>query len=246
MQLFFHAEISKSTASFELSQEESNHLIRVLRQKRGDILYVTNGKGQLFTCGIDEIDKKRTVLSVIEQKDCPPSPFHIHLAIAPVKNQDRMEWMLEKVTEIGVQEVTLLNTDYTEKAFLKMERLEKKIISACKQSLNTWKPRLNAIRDFNDFVRDGTAADVGKFIAYVDKVNREHLFQLAKPSDSYVVLIGPEGDFSQEEIQLSLAHQFQPCSLGSSRLRTETAGLVAVHTLNLIQNLNRKIAPWGS
>ena len=199
---------------------------------------MTNGKGQLFTCRIEEIAKKKAVLSVLGHKAYPPAPFYIHLAIAPVKNQDRMEWMLEKVTEVGVQEVTLLNTEYTEKTFLKMDRLEKKIISACKQSLNTWKPKLNEIRNFEDFVQDETTADVGKFIAYLDKENQKHLFQLAKPSGSYVMLIGPEGDFSPEEIRLSLSHQFQPCSLGETRLRTETAGLAAVHTLNLIQNLN--------
>lgn len=237
MQLFFQEDISASTDKFELGPEESNHLLRVLRRATGDMLYVTNGKGLLFTCRINEINNKKAVLAVTEQKEQAQAPFHLHLAIAPVKNQDRMEWMLEKITEIGIQEITLLNTRHTEKTFLKMDRLEKKIISACKQSLHIWKPRLNAIRDFDDFVRDNEFAGLEKYIAYLDKGNQKHLFQLAKPSGSYVVLIGPEGDFSPQEIQLSLTAEFKPCSLGTSRLRTETAGLVAVHTLNLIQHL---------
>lgn len=238
MQLFFQEDISASTNKFELSPEESNHLLRVLRRAKGDMVYVTNGKGLLLTCRIDETNNKTAVLSVMEHKTYARAPFHIHLAIAPVKNQDRMEWMLEKISEIGIQEITLLNTHYTEKTFLKMNRLEKKIVSACKQSLNTWKPRLNVIREFDDFVRDNEYDGLEKFIAYLDKGEQKHLFQLAKPSGSYLVLIGPEGDFSTQEIQLSLTQKFKPCSLGASRLRTETAGLVAVHTLNLIQTLH--------
>ncbi|WP_215223699.1 16S rRNA (uracil(1498)-N(3))-methyltransferase [Echinicola shivajiensis] len=231
MQLFFHKDIQDSTII--LSPEESKHLAKVLRKSVGDEVHLTDGLGNLYTCKITEINQKKTILSIIEKESTPADPFHIHLAIAPTKNTDRIEWMLEKITEIGFHELSLLKTDHSERSFLKTERLEKKMISACKQSLKTRVPIINPLRTFSDLIQSTQESDTQKFIAYVDENNQNLLFDLAEKKKSYLVLIGPEGDFSEEEIKLAFDNGFKACSLGHSRLRTETAGLAAVHTLSL-------------
>jgi len=232
MQLFFQENIPQG--GFELASEESKHLVKVLRKSLGDTVFFTDGRGVLYTCQIVDINPKKTKLKVLHQEDLPRDDHYIHLAIAPTKNQERMEWMVEKITEIGFHEITFLNTLNTEKNFLKIERLEKKIISACKQSLKTWKPKLNGVQDYSAFVTSPGFENFEKFIGYVDEENQDYLNNQANKGSSYLVLIGPEGDFSAQEIQQALDAGFRPCSLGKSRLRTETAGLVAVNTLNLI------------
>ncbi len=233
MQLFFQEDMSQER--FGLGPEESKHLTKVLRKSVGDIAYFTNGRGELFTCSIEETNPKRTQLRVLDKQSIPKDDYYIHLAIAPTKNQDRMEWMVEKITEIGCHEITFLKTAHSEKAYLKLDRLEKKIIAACKQSLKSWKPVLNGQVDYTEFIRSSGIRDYQRFIAYVDGENTALSAQAQKAS-SCLVLIGPEGDFSADEIQQAFANGFLPCSLGKSRLRTETAGMVAVHTLNLINN----------
>lgn len=233
MQLFFQEDMSYER--FGLNPEESKHLTKVLRKSVGDIVYFTNGMGEFFTCQIEEISPRKTQLRVLGKQSVPKDDYYIHLAIAPTKNQDRLEWMVEKVTEIGCHEITFLNTEHTEKAYLKLDRLEKKIISACKQSLKTWKPKLNAPVEYSIFLTSLQIQECQKFIAYVDQDNSGLVHQ-AKKASSYIVLIGPEGDFSSNEIQQAYSNGFLSCSLGKSRLRTETAGMVAVHTLNLINS----------
>ncbi len=236
MQLFFDENISAE--SFELPAEESRHLVKALRKNVGDLVHFTNGKGTLFTCRIEALQMQRTKLKVVDSTFIPGDRYPIHLAIAPTKNQDRIEWMVEKITEIGFHEITFLTTENTEKNYMKLDRLEKKVIAACKQSIRAWKPRINGIRQFGEFIADPTFQAVQKFIGYVDEINQVHLKDLAQKDQASLILIGPEGDFSPEEIRLAIAQGFQPCSLGPNRLRTETAGLVAVHTLSLI-NLNQ-------
>jgi len=233
MQLFFQENLPQE--KFSLDPEESKHLTKVLRKSMGDIVYFTNGKGKLFTCRIEEIHPKKTQLEVLETQSVPEDDYFIHLAIAPTKNQDRIEWLVEKITEIGCHEITFLATAHTEKSYLKLDRLEKKIITACKQSLKSWKPQLNGQVDYLTFISSPSIQDCQKFIAHVGGESTE-LYAQAEKSFAYLVLIGPEGDFSQEEIQQATAHGFLSCSLGKSRLRTETAGMVAVHTLNIINN----------
>ncbi|WP_186756707.1 16S rRNA (uracil(1498)-N(3))-methyltransferase [Echinicola salinicaeni] len=231
MQLFFQKDIQDGPII--LAPEESKHLAKVLRKSVGDEVHLTDGLGNLFTCKITAISPKKTSLSIIEKEETPADHFHIHLAIAPTKNNDRIEWMLEKITEIGFHELSLLKTDHSERSFLKPERLEKKMISACKQSLKTRLPIINPLRTYAEFIKSTQGLDNQKFIAYVDKKNQDHLFNLAESKQSYLVLIGPEGDFSEEEIKMAFDNGFQACSLGHSRLRTETAGLAAVHSLSL-------------
>ncbi|MEX2514487.1 MAG: 16S rRNA (uracil(1498)-N(3))-methyltransferase [Cyclobacteriaceae bacterium] len=232
MQLFFHDKIRGTT--FELDQKESGHIAKVLRKNIGDMIYFTNGKGSLFTCMLEDNNPLKCRLKVIEQSFTPPEKFHIHLAIAPTKNTDRMEWMLEKLTEMGIDEITFLKTTRIERNRINLDRMEKKLVAACKQSFKTWLPHLNDMVDFNDLIIDKTFQTHQRFIAYIDKDNTGHLINLAQPSQSYLVLIGPEGDFSPGEIEAARKNGFQSCSLGKHRLRTETAGLVAVHTLNLL------------
>jgi len=232
MQLFFQESITSPTTY--LTEEESKHLVRVLRKKKGDQILVTDGKGMLYTCVLDQADPKKASLTVLSSKEADLDPFYIHLSIAPTKSPDRMEWMVEKITEIGFHELTLLDTMHGERSFLKIDRLQKKIISACKQSIKWRTPKVNSSIKFNAFMKLDSFPDYQKFIAYVDENHSNHLLDLATASGKYLILIGPEGDFDPKEIQLALENGYQAISLGKSRLRTETAGLAAVQMLQIL------------
>lgn len=234
MQLFFQENITPP--SITLDPEESKHLTRVLRKKQGDSVSLTNGKGEVFECVIQEANQKKTILQVVSSSQVPEDDFHIHLAIAPTKSPDRMEWMVEKITEIGFHEITLLESMNSERSFLKTERLNKKIISACKQSLKYRIPSLHPTEKLASILDSDEYVDYQKFIAYVDEHHDHHLLDLALPKGKYLILIGPEGDFDPKEIEKALKNGFQAVSLGKSRLRTETAGLAAVQ---MLQVLNR-------
>ncbi|MCH7397172.1 16S rRNA (uracil(1498)-N(3))-methyltransferase [Belliella sp. DSM 107340] len=235
MQLFFHEHTNED--HFDLDAEESKHLIKVLRKTQGDRVHFTNGKGSLLHCVITEANPKKAKLRIEEREFTPEDDYYIHLAISPTKNSDRMEWMVEKLTEIGVHEITFMESEFSERSHLKLDRLEKKIISACKQSLKTRIPKLNPVRPMTELVQDKNFDTYQRFIAYVDKENDRHLFDKTKVDNAYLVLIGPEGDFSKQELQLAFDNHFLPCSLGKSRLRSETAAVAAIHTLQLKNNL---------
>lgn len=234
MQLFFQEHITPPHIT--LDPNESKHLCRVLRKKPGDPVHVTNGEGILYECVVLEADPKKTTLKILHSEDVQADDFHIHLAIAPTKSPDRMEWMVEKITEIGFHELTLLEAINSERSYLKTDRLEKKIISACKQSLKYRIPALHPVTELNQVLESTAYANYQKFIAYVDDQHDHHLFDVAKPNGKYLILIGPEGDFDPVEIRKALDLGFKPVSLGSGRLRTETAGLAAVQ---MLQTLNR-------
>ena len=234
MQLFFQENITPPLITLE--PDESKHLCRVLRKKQGDQVHVTDGNGKLFECLILEANPKKTSLKVLNTVEVAEESFHIHLAIAPTKSPDRMEWMVEKITEIGFHELTLLESMNSERSYLKTDRLEKKIISACKQSLKYRIPTLHTISKLDEILDSGEFEGYQKFIAYVDENHDHHLFDSAERDGKYLVLIGPEGDFDPLEINKALASGFKPVSLGKARLRTETAGLAAVQ---MLQTLNR-------
>jgi 16S rRNA (uracil1498-N3)-methyltransferase len=234
MQLFFQDSITSPTTF--LNEEESKHLVRVLRKKQGDQIHLTDGKGSLYTCIVANADPKKASLTILSTQLVAEDPFHLHLAIAPTKSPDRMEWMVEKITEIGFHELTLLDTMHGERSFLKIDRLNKKMISACKQSIKWRTPSLNGTTKLSELIKSPEFADYQKFIAYVDENHTHHLLDLAKAGGKYLILIGPEGDFDSKEIQLAFAQGFKAVSLGKSRLRTETAGLAAVQ---MLQVLNR-------
>mgnify|MGYP005754230951 CR=1 FL=1 len=232
MQLFFQENITEPIT--HLNEEESKHLIKVLRKQQGDLLNLTDGKGNLFEGMVLDAHPKKASIQITGKTAAEKDDFHIHLAIAPTKSPDRMEWMVEKITEIGFHELTLLECKNSERTHLKTDRLEKKIIAACKQSLKLRIPKLHPTIKFSSFLSSSDLEGYHKFIAYVDENHSNHLLDLAKPGEKYLILIGPEGDFDPTEIKEAINMGFQPVSLGKSRLRTETAGLAAVQMLQIL------------
>ncbi len=234
MQLFYNSNITSSDQQFTFDKVESRHIVKVLRKKEGDFLNITNGNGFLFTAKIDIASEKKctvTITKVIEKNN--PRPYKLHIGIAPTKNNDRFEWFLEKATEIGIDEITPLICERSERKVLKLDRMQKIIESASKQSLKYHFPVLHEPISFKDFVNK--TRHTNSFIAHCENNEKEALHtQLIKASDT-TILIGPEGDFSLSEIQIALKKGYLPVHLGESRLRTETAGIVAVHTV-AIQN----------
>ena len=239
MQLFYCKDIILN-AFCTLDAEESRHAVRVLRLREGDELNVTDGRGNLYRCRIVTADDRACVIEAAEQEfSTLHSPFSIHLAVAPTKNPSRMEWLVEKAVEIGVGEITLLQCDHSERSFLKTDRLEKVAISAMKQSLHTLLPEIHPAVNLKDWLNSQFSIlnSQLKFIAHCEADKpRTPLATALQPGHDVVVLIGPEGDFSEGEIALALDCGFQPVSLGPSRLRTETAALYAVTAFNLIND----------
>lgn len=231
MHIFYTPELSGNT--YTLNETESKHCIRVLRLDKGDEITLVDGRGGFFTAEIADPNPKRCAVNVVEsQQNFGLRNFRVHIAIAPTKNIERIEWFLEKATEIGISRITPLLCRYSERKEIKTERLEKVMVSAMKQSLKAYLPLLDELTKFSEFVRQ--PFDGQKFIAHCEEQHRELLKSLVVPTQNYLILIGPEGDFSSEEIELALKEGFQPVSLGDSRLRTETAGVVACHTFNLL------------
>jgi 16S rRNA (uracil1498-N3)-methyltransferase len=220
--------------NFYLDAEESRHCVKVLRRKNGDAIRITDGQGLFYDAIITEANASKCYFSLRTTIPEEKKNYIIHVAIAPTKNPDRLEWFVEKATEIGIDKITFLRTEHTEKIFLKKERLSKVAVSAMKQSLKATLPAISDSRSFDDFLAE--SAEAKKFIAYVDETNPLHLKDAARKESSSLVLIGPEGDFSKRELDLALARGFQKVSLGRSRLRTETAGMVACHILNLVNS----------
>lgn len=231
MQLFYCQNIENDT--FSLNEEESRHAVKVLRKMNGDTLYVVDGKGTLFTCEIIDNHPKHTTLRVEEKSvNHEPLPYSLHIAIAPTKNIDRTEWFMEKATEIGIDAFTPLKTEHSERKVVNLERLDKVLVSAMKQSLKAYKPELSVLTSFNDFIsQDFEGYD--KFIAHCNEgEERAHLKTLIK-SDKVVIMIGPEGDFSPVEVAKARERGFKEISLGVCRLRTETAAVYATTTVAL-------------
>lgn len=231
MHIFYTPELSGS--QYTLDETESKHCVRVLRLEKGDQIILVDGRGGYFTAEITDPNPKRCTVKIIRSElNFGLRKFQVHMAIAPTKNIERIEWFLEKATEIGLDRVTPLLCRYSERKEIKPERLEKVMVSAMKQSLKAYLPRLDELTKFKDLISQ--PFDGQKFIAHCEEQHRDLLKDLVLPNQSYLILIGPEGDFSSEEIEMALNAGFRPVSLGNSRLRTETAGLVACHTFNLL------------
>lgn len=229
MHLFYTPDIEKT---LELPEEEAKHCIRVLRLKEGDEITLTDGKGHFFKASISMITTKRCSVSILEKKqENQPWKGYIHLAMAPAKNMGRNEWFAEKATEIGLNELTFLNCRFSERKVIKTERIDKIIISAMKQSLKAQKPVLNSMIKFSDFVKQSFPGK--KYIAHCYAGEKTYLPHLVTSGEEALILIGPEGDFSEEEVTEAIKQGFIPISLGKSRLRTETAALAACHILNI-------------
>jgi len=231
MHIFYTPDLLGNT--YLLDESESKHCARVLRLQQGDEIILVDGKGGLFTAEITDSNPKRCAVKVIKSDlNVGVKDYHIHIAIAPTKNIERIEWFLEKATEVGIDQITPLNCRFSERKEIKNDRLEKVMISAMKQSLKARLPILNQLTKFKDFIAQPFNGQ--KFIAHCDDQHRDLLKKMIAPNQNYLILIGPEGDFSAEEIEQAIKAGFHPVSLGNSRLRTETAGLVACHTLNLM------------
>ncbi|WP_298236734.1 16S rRNA (uracil(1498)-N(3))-methyltransferase [uncultured Algibacter sp.] len=232
MQLFYNPEISENTTQFSFNREESKHIVKVLRKKQGDRLQITNGKGLLFNAEIAIPDIKNCLVHILSETKQPKHNYKLHLAVAPTKMNDRYEWFLEKATEIGVDTITPIICDRSERKVIKHERFEKIIQSAMKQSLNYHLPKLNEAISFKNFVEQDFEGDL--FIAHCEETDKKSLKQQLKPNQNITILIGPEGDFSVKEIEMALENKFIPVTLGETRLRTETAAIVACHSVAFV------------
>ena len=233
MQLFYNSEISTDTKQLVFDKIESKHIVRVLRKKENEVLKITNGKGYLFDAKISFASYKKCMADIIAvtQKEKPWN-YYLHIAIAPTKNNDRMEWFLEKATEIGIDEITPIICANSERRIVKQDRFEKIIQSAMKQSLKFTLPKLNPAVKLDAFLAQEW--DGNRCIAHCEDQDKKLLKTVVKPAEKTTILIGPEGDFSKEEIQKALAKKWTAVSLGESRLRTETAALVAVNLVSFI------------
>ena len=230
MATFYAPEIEKTLT---LPEEESMHCARVLRLQAGDSVEVIDGVGGLFHCEIVTPHPKHTEVRIVEREYAKPPVCKVHIAIAPTKNIDRSEWMVEKATEIGIAEITPLLCRFSERKNINTERLRKIAISTTKQSKHIYLPKVNDLTPIDTFIKNNN--DEVRFIAHCYEQKKEELFRVCPRAGSVVVMVGPEGDFSTEEVETALAHGFRPVTLGESRLRTETAGIVACHIVNLRQ-----------
>ena len=232
MYLFYCPDIEKSQT---LSEEESAHCVRVLRYSAGDEILITDGRGTTYTARITNPHPKHCDFEILShEKQEPHHHFHLHIAIAPTKNVERLEWAVEKCVEIGVDEITPLLCRFSERKQLRTDRLEKIILSAAKQSLTPYLPVLHELTPYDEFIKTQAERNQQCFIAHCYKDEKRFLKEEIEQGRDVLVLIGPEGDFSEKEVTDALALGFIPVSLGNSRLRTETAAVVACHTAVLL------------
>lgn len=232
MQLFYNPDIKSGDTTFLFDKEESRHIIKVLRKKEGDTIEITNGSGFLFTSEITFGNEKKCEVNVIKEQFFEPAPYSLHLAVAPTKLNDRYEWFLEKATEIGISEITPIICEHSERTNFKADRFEKIIQTAMKQSLQFYLPKLNEPVAYNAFIKEQHEGQL--FIAHCEETEKTLLKNALKPGGELTILIGPEGDFSVKEIQLALQQKYIPVSLGNTRLRTETAAIVAAHSVAFV------------
>ena len=232
MQLFYNPNVSETASLVTFSKEESKHIVKVLRKKVGDTLHVTNGYGWLFEAEISEADIKKCTASITSNALQPKRNYVLHLAVAPTKLNDRFEWFLEKATEIGIDSITPILCDHSERKVIKPERYEKVILSAMKQSSQCYLPKLNPLISFESFLKQEHKAQLS--IAHCEDSERKSLKSELRANENATILIGPEGDFSVKEITMALQQNFIPVTLGKNRLRTETAAVVACHSVAFV------------
>lgn len=234
MNVFFLPDAQLGTISFP--EEESKHIVKVLRMKEGDGFCVTNGKGSLFDAELVDAHPKRATADLSNQRSgYDIREFKLTIALAPTKLNERTEWFLEKATEIGIDEVKLFASYHSERRVANVERFKKIVVSAMKQSVKSKMPVVEEMVPFDKLVKQDF--DGQKFIAWIDDDVKEQLCDLYKKGENAIVLIGPEGDFSKDEVELARENGFVPVSLGEARLRTETAAIVACHTIQLINQM---------
>ena len=220
-------------SSAHLTEDDSRHAVRTLRLTVGDAIAVTDGQGNRYQAVISQADARRCGFRITSVETSPPRPFSVRICVAPTKNLDRIEWFVEKAVEIGIEQISFFFGQHSERRVLKLERIEKIAIAAMKQSLQSFLPRLDDAVSFSNLVK--TINQNQRFIAHLPTVETPlNLAKAATPGNRYTVLIGPEGDFSDGEIQQAVGAGFQMVTLGSNRLRTETAALTACQLLNFV------------
>jgi len=233
MHLFYTPDLTDKNYCF--NETESRHCNKVLRLTEGDFVHLIDGKGGFFKAEIIQSHQKHTIVSIVEELENPDKrDYKIHIAVAPTKNIDRLEWFLEKACEIGVDRITPLLCKHSERKIIKNDRLEKILVSAMKQSFKATLPQLDELTKFSDFIKDDNYEN--RFIAYCDNSIKERVLlknAISKGKD-ILIIIGPEGDFSPQEIEQAFENSFAPVSLGDSRLRTETAALFSCSMVNII------------
>ncbi len=235
MQLFYQPEITAQDQEIIFDNEESRHIARVLRKKTGDFIMVTDGNGLAWQGKLKIVDQRKSQATLDHYTLHTPKKQQIHLAIAPTKSNDRMAWFLEKATEIGISSITPLLCHHSERKTIKLDRMEKILISALKQSQQYFLPKIHPMVSMTSFINNYKQPF---YIAHCDEGVKTPLLSLSFPEKETTVLIGPEGDFSADEIALSQAQGGIPVTLGENRLRTETAGIVALSTVVLKQRLH--------
>lgn len=233
MHLFYTPDIRPEHKAFILNEEESKHAIRVLRLPAGQQLQLVDGSGGYYTAMITDAHPKRTVLEILDMRTAyGKRPYYLHIAVAPTKSMDRMEWFVEKATELGVDEITPIICEHSERTVVKPERLRKVAIAAMKQSQRAYLPKINPTVQFADLI--GGEAFGKRFIAHCADGEKQRLGHSLQPGEPAIILIGPEGDFSMAEINAALSYGFAPVTFGNARLRTETAALVACMEMHLL------------
>lgn len=229
---FYKKNILQTDAVVVLDEDTSKHIVQVLRMKTGEQIKLTDGKGHIFLCEITNDHRKKCEVTIIETSPIPHPKSNLCIAISPVKNNSRFEWFLEKATEIGVTEIVPLICERTEKQQLKMERLHGILVSAMLQSQQAWLPVLQEAKKYGAYIKTAKEnTGLQKFIAHCEEDKKTSL-SATRHSNNATILIGPEGDFTHNEIEAALQSGFEPVSLGETRLRTETAGIVAAVLLN--------------
>ncbi len=232
MQLFFNPDVNENTSQITFDREESKHIVKVLRKSVGDDLLITNGKGWFFIAEITLADIKNCIATITSKTFKPERKYNVHIAVAPTKMNDRYEWFLEKATEIGIDTITPIICDHSERKVIKIDRFEKILQSAMKQSLHYYMPKLNNAISFKEFVKQEFTGQ--KFIAHCEETDKKSFKKELQPNEDVLILIGPEGDFSVKEIKQALQNGFIPVTLGETRLRTETAAIVACHSIAFV------------
>ena len=229
MQLFFHPNLDNNIV--ELPEDESKHCVRVLRKKVGDEIILIDGKGNKAICKIIDDNQKKCKLEIVEMVHFAAKAIRLHIAIAPTKNFDRMDWMLEKCTEIGVSEITFIEAENSERNKINMERCEKILIQSIKQSKQYWLPKLNNIISFKQFILNQKTTELNCLMAWCNEQTKtiDAAIDLKK---STLILIGPEGDFTELEAKMAIENNFKTISLGENILRTETAAVYAAAVIN--------------
>lgn len=233
MHFFYTPDIDPSASVYQLSEDESKHAIRVMRLAVGDQVELIDGRGSFYKAEIADANPKRTNLRIVSKTADPHTRNHyLHIAIAPTKNIERLEWFLEKATEIGIDEISLIVTQRSERKEARVDRLEKIVVSAIKQSIKAWCPKINEVISLDKLIK--APFDGQKFITHCIETEKNSLPDLLQPKGRYLILIGPEGDFTPAEVDNALENGYKPITLGSSRLRTETAALEAVFEVNFL------------